>query len=49
MSLTQEQIHHLGKLTAIFPHTDLAISGVLESFSSLEKVDTSDISTVSRS
>jgi Asp-tRNA(Asn)/Glu-tRNA(Gln) amidotransferase C subunit len=49
MSLTQEQIQRLGKLTALSPHEELNISSVLDSFDSLKSIDTSQIEMVSRS
>jgi len=49
MSLTQAQIAHLAKLTALHPQTDLEISSVLDSFESLSRIDTAHISTISRS
>jgi Asp-tRNA(Asn)/Glu-tRNA(Gln) amidotransferase C subunit len=49
MSLTQEQIARLGKLTSLKPQEELEISSVLDSFSALSKTDTSHITTVSRS
>ncbi len=49
MSLTQAQIDHLGKLTALHPWSNLEISSVLDSFESLSKTDTSKISDISRS
>jgi Asp-tRNA(Asn)/Glu-tRNA(Gln) amidotransferase C subunit len=49
MSLTQAQIIHLAKLTALRPQSDLEISSVLDSFDSLSRTDTSHISIISRS
>lgn len=49
MSLTQEQIARLGKLTSLSPQAELEISSVLDSFAALSKTDTSHITTVSRS
>jgi Asp-tRNA(Asn)/Glu-tRNA(Gln) amidotransferase C subunit len=49
MSLTQDQIKHLQKLTALTGEDALEISSVVDSFSVLEKVDTSKIASVSRS
>lgn len=49
MSLTQEQIARLGKLTSLKPQETLEISSVLDSFAALGKTDTSHITTVSRS
>jgi Asp-tRNA(Asn)/Glu-tRNA(Gln) amidotransferase C subunit len=49
MSLTQAQIQHLGKLTALHPAESLEISSVLESFDSLSITDTTMIHDVSRS
>ncbi len=49
MSLTQAQIAHLAKLTALQPQTNLEISSVLDSFDSLARTDTSHISSISRS
>lgn len=49
MSLTQEQIKHLGKLTALHPSSNLEISSVLDSFDILAKIDTSKMNIVSRS
>lgn len=49
MSLTQAQIEHLGKLTALHPWSNLEISSVLDSFESLSKTDTSMVTDISRS
>lgn len=49
MSLTQAQITHLQKLTALIGEDNLEISSVVDSFSVLEKVDTSAVTSVSRS
>lgn len=49
MSLTQEQIKHLGKLTALHPSSNLEIWTVLDSFEVLAKIDTSKMGTVTRS
>ncbi len=49
MSLTQERIARLGKLTSLKPQAELEISSVLDSFAALGKTDTSHITTVSRS
>ena len=49
MSLTQAQIQHLGKLTALRPADTLEISSVLDSFDSLSITDTTMIHDVSRS
>ena len=49
MSLTQAQIEHLGKLTALHPGENIEISNVLNSFDSLGKTNTSHISQISRS
>lgn len=49
MSLTQAQIAHLAKLTALSPQANLEISSVLDSFDSLSRTDTSDVGDISRS
>jgi Asp-tRNA(Asn)/Glu-tRNA(Gln) amidotransferase C subunit len=49
MSLTQEQITRLGKLTSLRTGKDLSVDSVLDSFDSLSGTDTSHISEVSRS
>lgn len=49
MSLTQEQIHRLGKLTALSSWSHLSVESVLDSFDSLGKTDTSMMEGVSRS
>ncbi len=49
MSLTQAQINHLAKLTALYPKGNLEISSVLDSFESLSSTDTSHVMKVSRS
>ena len=49
MSLTQAQINHLAKLTALHPGANLEISSVLDSFDSLSQTNTSMIHQVSRS
>ncbi len=49
MSLTQAQIAHLAKLTALRPQPGLEISSVLDSFESLSRTDTFHISSISRS
>lgn len=49
MSLTQAQIEHLGKLTALHPSSNLEISSVLDSFESLGKIDTTKTNMISRS
>ncbi len=49
MSLTQAQIEHLGKLTALHPSPNLEISSVLDSFESLKKIDTTKTNMISRS
>lgn len=49
MSLTQAQISHLAKLTALAPDTHVTIDSVLDSFDTIAQVDTSDITTIHRS
>ncbi len=49
MSLTQAQIAHLAKLTALRPQPNLEISSVLDSFDSLSRTNTSHITSISRS
>ncbi len=49
MSLTQAQINHLAKLTALHPWANLEISSVLDSFESLSKTNTDMIHQISRS
>ena len=49
MSLTQAQIAHLAKLTALTPQPELEISSVLDSFDSLSRIGTSHIMYTSRS
>ena len=49
MSLTQEQITRLGKLTSLYTGKDLSVDTVLASFDSLAKTDTRSIDKVSRS
>lgn len=49
MSLTQEQITRLGKLTSLKTGKDLSVESVLDSFDSLAKTDTSHIHEVTRS
>ena len=49
MSLTQEQIIRLGKLTSLTPNNTLSVDSVLDSFEALSQVDTSAIDRVSRS
>ncbi len=49
MSLTQAQIAHLAKLTSLTPQSDLEISSVVDSFTSLSSTDTSHVDTISRS
>lgn len=49
MSLTQEQIIRLGKLTSLNTRKDLSVESVLDSFDSLAQTDTSHIHEVSRS
>ena len=49
MSLTQAQINHLAKLTALHPGANLEISSVLDSLDSRSKTNLSMINDVSRS
>lgn len=49
MSLTQEQIARLGKLTSLHTGKDLSVESVLDSFDSLAQTDTSHIREVTRS
>lgn len=49
MSLTQEQITRLAKLTALSPDTSVEIESVVASFDAIAAVDTSQISEISRS
>ncbi len=49
MSLTQEQIARLGKLTSLRTGKDLSVESVLDSFDSLAQTDTSHIHEVTRS
>lgn len=49
MSLTQEQIARLGKLTSLKINKDPSVDSVLDSFSTLSDTDTSTILSVSRS
>ncbi|GAB0175303.1 MAG: hypothetical protein HHAS10_11820 [Candidatus Altimarinota bacterium] len=49
MSLTQDQIKTLKKLTALSSENTVIIDSVLESFDSIAQVDTSSITNVTRS
>lgn len=49
MSLTQEQILRLGKLTSLRSREDLSVDSVLDSFDSLAKTDTTHVESVTRS
>lgn len=49
MSLTQEQIARLGKLTSLTPNNDISVDSVLDSFDALSRMDTSSNTIVSRS
>ena len=49
MSLTQDQISNLKKLTALASEKEVSIDSVLESFASIAAVDTSTISSTTRS
>jgi Asp-tRNA(Asn)/Glu-tRNA(Gln) amidotransferase C subunit len=49
MSLTQDQIKTLKKLTALSGEKTVSIDSVLESFDSIAQVDTSSIETSTRS
>ncbi len=49
MSLTQEQIYRLGKLTSLKTGQDLSVESVLDSFDSLAQTDTAHIHEVTRS
>jgi Asp-tRNA(Asn)/Glu-tRNA(Gln) amidotransferase C subunit len=49
MSLTQDQIKTLKKLTALSWEKTVSIDSVLESFDSIAQVDTSSITTSTRS
>ncbi len=49
MSLTQEQIARLGKLTSLHTGKDLSVDSVLDSFDSLARTDTSHVDSVTRS
>jgi len=49
MSLTQEQILHLSKLTSLAPRPDLSVDSVLDSFASLADTDTTRVSIPTRS
>ena len=49
MSLTQAQIAHLAKLTSLTSQDWLEISSVLDSFTSLSRIDTSHMAIISRS
>lgn len=49
MSLTQEQIIRLGRLTSLQTTTDLSVESVLDSFDSLSQTDTHHILYTTRS
>lgn len=49
MSLTQEQITRLKKLTALSGENRVEISSVLESFSAIQAIDTTSITDITRS
>ena len=49
MSLTQDQIKTLKKLTALRGENSVSIDSVLESFDSIAQVDTSNITSSRRS
>jgi hypothetical protein len=49
MSLTQDQIKTLKKLTSLTGEKEVSIDSVLESFDSIANVDISHITTVTRS
>jgi Asp-tRNA(Asn)/Glu-tRNA(Gln) amidotransferase C subunit len=50
MSLTQAQIKHLSKLTALSSGTgNISMDSILDSFASLQSIDTSWVKIVSRS
>lgn len=49
MSLTQEQIARLGKLTSLKTQSNLSVESVLDSFDSLIQIDTSVLRMPTRS
>jgi Asp-tRNA(Asn)/Glu-tRNA(Gln) amidotransferase C subunit len=49
MSLTQAQIKHLQKLTALSGLDSLQISSVVDSFASMDHIDTTHVTSTTRS
>lgn len=49
MTLTQEQITRLAKLTALQANSEIAIDSVLDSIDAIKNANTSEVSGVSRS
>lgn len=49
MTLTQEQITRLGKLTALQANSEITLDSVLESLKTVTNADTSGVENISRS